>query len=330
MAGDWIGEYRPSTASHRVGAGHMRFKFKKPPGEFEHTKDRVQSVPEFLECVKSKWHTWMEERRGWEPQEKCPWFRGVTNEDYRLVPSIYRAEDIGWRYKAHQAVDMQAEFARRAKPFIDDESSYSDGEYLHLMQHYGFPTRLLDWTEGSLIALYFAIRIPTRRQFSPCVWMLNPSWLNFVNDVTKENVKTGEGKSLVLYTDRRAIEKYDQDRVIRDHYLQEHSLAKLPVAVFPPYIDRRIVAQKSVFTIHGIDQNGFDELCERHGDATQVCKIRIAPDKVTAIKEDLTLAGVTETTIFPDLEGLSREIQAEYGMPLGGFRRGAGRKRGSH
>ncbi len=48
--------------------------------------------------------------------------------------------------------------------------------------------------------------------------MLNPSWLNFANDATKENSLTGESKSLVLYTDRAAIDKYGQDAVIRDHY----------------------------------------------------------------------------------------------------------------
>jgi hypothetical protein len=89
----------------------------------------------------------------------------------------------------------------------------------------------------------------------------------------------------------------------------------LPVAVFPPHIDRRIVAQKSVFTLHGHEQDGFGVILERHPDA-QVYKIRINPAERSKMLEDLNRAGVTETIIFPDLEGLAREIQAEYKMPL--------------
>jgi hypothetical protein len=82
--------------------------------------------------------------------------------------------------------------------------------------------------------------------------MLNPSWLNHVNDVTIKNKKTGEGKSLVLYTDYDAVRTFQADKIIPRYYLDEHNLAKFPVAVFPPHIDPRIVAQKSVFTIHGV------------------------------------------------------------------------------
>jgi hypothetical protein len=295
----------------------MVLTFDKPAGEFERTHDTIGSVSDFLACIKCKWEEWRKVVH-WEPQEECPWFRGVSSEDYPLIPSIYRGkgeDGIGWDYRAHQAVDMQAEFARRAQPFLRDTNSYSDGEYLHLMQHYGLPTRLLDWTEGALIALYFAIRIPKRQPRVPCVWMLNPSWLNFVNDATMDNPATGESKSQVLYTERTAMAKYDQDAVIRKHYLNEHTLARLPVAVFPPYIDQRIVAQKSVFTLHGHEKDGFDILSKQHPDAP-VCKIRIDPAKTTELTKDLNRAGVTETIIFPDLEGLAREIQAEYDMPL--------------
>jgi FRG domain-containing protein len=293
--------------------------FENPKGEFETTKGEIGSLSEFLHCVKSKWEEWP--KKDFDPQEKLPWFRGVEREGYPLVPPIYRGvKEIGsWKYNANQAVDMQAEFARRAKPFINQKLPYSKGEYLHLMQHYGFPTRLLDWTEGVLIALYFAIRIPKNAK-TPCVWMLNPSWLNYVNDVTINNEETGEGKSLVLYTDNEAVKDFDADKIIREHYLNEHELAELPVAVFPPHIDPRIVAQKSVFTIHGRLKNGFDDLCKKYPQA-QICKLRISRDK-QRIKEmitELNRSGITETTIFPDLGGLSREIRVEYEMPLKSF-----------
>ena len=32
------------------------------------------------------------------------------------------------------------------------------------------------------------------------------------------------------------------------------------------------------------------------------------------IRRELGLMGITETSVFPDLEGLSRELQAEYDM----------------
>ncbi len=293
----------------------MAFTFEKRAGEFAYTHDTIATVSDFLECVELKWEEWRKVAY-WHPQEEHPWFRGVSSETYDLKPSIYRGKgEIGWEYRADQAVDMQAEFARRAKPFLRDSNSYSDGEYLHLMQHYGLPTRLLDWTEGALIALYFAIRSPRKEPRVPCVWMLNPSWLNLVNDATRDNGDTGESKSMVLYTDCRAMGKYQQDAVVHDHYLDEHDLADLPVAVFPPHIDRRIVAQRSVFTLHGQQQDGFGVISKKHPDA-QLCKVRINPVERAKMLKDLNRAGITETIIFPDLEGLAREIQAEYEMPL--------------
>lgn len=46
--------------------------------------------------------------------------------------------------------------------------------WLFLMQHYGLPTRLLDWSESLLTASFFAVFNHREHEHSGCVWVLNP------------------------------------------------------------------------------------------------------------------------------------------------------------
>lgn len=107
----------------------------------------ISTVQEFLphlKMIEDKWN------------EKRLWFRGLSHSNYHLEPSIYR-KNI-WKYNIDDAREIYTEFLRRAKPYITTQYQYSKWEWYHLMQHYGVPTRLLDWTEGALIALFFALR----------------------------------------------------------------------------------------------------------------------------------------------------------------------------
>ncbi|QEC68308.1 FRG domain-containing protein [Panacibacter ginsenosidivorans] len=249
----------------------------------------ITTLGEYINEVNKIQTRWTKEENG---EFIFPWFRGHANEAYHLMPSLYREKGL------HENEDSyRHDFQQKGFPYLSDTTfgvPVADWEWYFLMQHYGLPTRLLDWTEGSLIALYFALFYKAKEDESnPCVWMLNPFALNRM---------LHRNEAIFLFTDKQV-----------DDYLPAiwsgKNLPVHPIAFQPAFKSKRIAAQKGCFTIHGANQEPLDKT-----GTLDSClkKIVIKYYNINLIKGELIVAGITESSLFPELSGLARELVEYY------------------
>src|SRR5436190_20036268 len=110
--------------------------------------NRVTSIGEFAEWVE------LVSKLGTESEREEMWFRGVGKSTYKLVPGLYRLESGLDRLSDDE---LRVQFSRRATPLVAGRRPRDNWEWYCLMQHYRVPTRLLDWSDAALVALYFAL-----------------------------------------------------------------------------------------------------------------------------------------------------------------------------
>lgn len=254
----------------------------------------VATLNEFTELVNSIRSEW-----NFQPDDVCkPWFRGQQRKHWDLIPSIVRING----FDRETEDNIREEFATRAPALSRFEPlPTNDWDLYFLMQHYGAPTRLLDWTESPVIALYFAVR-DNPGHYDSAVWMLNPYELNL------RASRSGD----VISPSAQGVSKNDAKRVapwLRERW-SKTEIPEDPLAIFPTHIARRISSQRACFTIHGSRKFGFERFLGR---SKSCLKKFILPGRsVRDIRLSLEQIGIDDTTIFPDLEGLGRALATSY------------------
>jgi hypothetical protein len=104
------------------------------------------------------------------------WWRGQSSTAYDLIPGVYRA-NRGTRGEQNLCLRFRqyAQTRHDKCPQQDDFCSW-----LALAQHYGLPTRLLDWSESALVGLFFAANAnPT---LDASIYGLHPREMNKVTN----------------------------------------------------------------------------------------------------------------------------------------------------
>ena len=218
------------------------------------------------------------------------WFRGQSVLNWKLQPTFLRKD------KNITEFTLITKFRQNASLLIQKApSNYFD--WLFQMQHHGVPTRLLDWTESALTALYFAVEDDKNIGKDAALWILLPTELN---------------KNANIYSDENFYIPSFDDIVLKNYnpeiFHQEKNTKLLPVAAIASRNNSRMQAQLGVFTISHRDKTPIEEI----GDKKHIWRYKIPKAKKKAIKSELALLGITKFQVFPELTSIGEIINKEF------------------
>ncbi len=244
-------------------------------------KDRtIKSVSDLLSALKAQ-----------TKPNVIVWFRGHARSNWSLVPSLSRKKK---HLKAEAALIKR--FMQNAVPHLNPPPS-EEWEWMFLMQHHRAPTRLLDWTESPLAALYFVVTENQHHNKDGILWCLDPVALN--KDVVNINFE---------FTNE--IPAFGIDKIMESYLPNRLSLetAKLkPVAIVGPRNTARMAAQMGVFTINHADHTPIENLGSKH----HVWRWLVPSTAKKKLSIELKHLGFTALTLFPELDrvaDISKEL----------------------
>lgn len=218
---------------------------------------------------------------------KTFWFRGHADLEYELKPSALRYKT---KEQVEQALALVADMKRylvmklARPPEPDDHLGW-----MQVAQHYGLPTRLMDWTQNAAVALFFACN--NKPDKDGLVVVLNPVELN-------QRVDPKLPRILNYEMDEPVIKKYFNLGGGINHR------GRHTIALNPTWNNERITIQQGFFTLHGSRKFDLD-----NSQASSLLYVPILREYKESLLNELERVGIGEMFIYPEPEHVCSHLR---------------------
>jgi FRG domain len=248
-------------------------------------------------------------------------FRGMPS-DFDLQTSLERVlVDAGIPLNEAPEIERKLlkEFKRRAHSYVD--SLPADGDvlgWLALMQHYGAPTRLLDWTYSFFVAAFFALADaqsnPPDKRKPAVVWAL-------FRDAFKLNAQAPEARTAYDLAAARSTWQTDVGRADADNIYDGINAYLLHImekpkrsiwAINPFRLNERLSVQQGVFLCPGDLTVSFEDNLKAGGpDPRNLVRFEIStePNKRSEMLGALNRMNINYASLLPGLDGFCRSLK---------------------
>ncbi len=289
-------------------------------------KERVKLEPDGSIRVGSV-RTFLTEMERFEPEKSFTYFfRGHSRFSHRLVPSIYR--DPGWI--ANEDVLFKELVLRCPNDFSGQESTFQS---LVKMQHYSLPTRLLDITANPLVALYFACEHegPQRESGEVVVFRIPTAEIKYFDSDTVSVIANISRRPSTFKLPDEDLERLAFNEDPQIHYLLHEVKREKPY--FEPFILRhhlesvlcvkpkldnaRVIKQDGAFLLFGMNGRKTEPATVPAGflAAAASKRLLVEPGKKVFIRKQLESLGLTQASIFPEIDKVAEFIKRTYATP---------------
>ena len=190
--------------------------------------------------------------------------------------------------------------------------------WLTLAQHFGCPTRLLDFSESALVALYFATEDESDDTKDGAIWCVQPYKCSALwPDEAKRKLHLDENAPGVSTLREEQLSELtkgcDEPKAF---FKKIRDIGDTLLFIEPPHLDSRVRAQHHVYCLATHQDRHIQKWLEEKdpvGEGQTYHKIIIPAARKREFREKLSAQlGVRSTTIKPDLDALGKELRKKY------------------